>query len=217
MLKYYLYYIEHPELINSKDKINFLYKGQPINFGDKNIARKIFKNEKYPKIIVTDPNNYLLNNSLKEDNNKKVNIIFNLKHASFIHFPSLNNKILYYKTDEWRYFQIKYAGKKLDCQVSDKKILLAVNNETTIDELLKKFLCKIHNPELIDSNKIGFISNGRYLKFGDQNPLKCSLCDMSYVHVYIDNSIKNGLTGTRIRGIDDFFVGCYDFKDYDYD
>ena len=95
MLKYYLYYIEHPELINSKDKINFLYKGQPINFGDKNIARKIFKNEKYPKIIVTDPNNYLLNNSLKEDNNQKVNILFNLKIASIIHFPSLNkyNKI----------------------------------------------------------------------------------------------------------------------------
>ena len=41
---------------------------------------------------------------------------------------------------------------------------------------------------------------------------------MSAVDVFdIDNSIKNGLTGTRIREIDDFVVGCYDFKDYDYD
>ena len=66
MLKYYLYYIKHPELINSKDKIKFLYKEQQINFGDKNFAGKIFKNEKNPKIIVTDINNYLLNYSLKK-------------------------------------------------------------------------------------------------------------------------------------------------------
>ena len=40
---------------------------------------------------------------------------------------------------------------------------------------------------------------------------------MSTINVCIDDSIKNGLTLTRIREINDFFVGCYDFKDYDYD
>jgi len=40
---------------------------------------------------------------------------------------------------------------------------------------------------------------------------------MSTIDVCIDNSIENGLTGTRIREIDDFFIKCYDFKDYDYD
>ena len=159
MLKYYLYYIKHPELINSKDKIKFLYKEQQINFGDKNVAGKIFKNEKNPKIIVTDINNYLLNYSLNENDSPKINVRFQLERC--YDFPSLNkyNNFLLHDSDEWRYFRIRFGWKEFDCKKSDRDIILIVNYGITVDELLKKFLCKIHHPELIDSNKIFFVYN----------------------------------------------------------
>ena len=68
LLKYYLNNIEHPELIVRKDKIKFLFNAQSINFEDKKFLKKYFKNEKNPIIKVIDLNNYLLNNSSKEDN-----------------------------------------------------------------------------------------------------------------------------------------------------
>ena len=49
MLKYYFYYIKHPELINTKDKIKLLYKGQQINFGDKKLPENILKMRKILK------------------------------------------------------------------------------------------------------------------------------------------------------------------------
>ena len=69
----YLNYIEHPELINDKTKIIFLYKGEKID--TKMSARKCFKNESNPKILVMDTNNILkdifINKPLP-----KINIIF---------------------------------------------------------------------------------------------------------------------------------------------
>ena len=53
----YLNYIEHPELINDKTKIIFLYKG--VRIDTKMSARKCFKNESNPKILVMDTNNIL--------------------------------------------------------------------------------------------------------------------------------------------------------------
>jgi len=205
LLKYYLYYIKHPELINTKDKIKLLYKGQQINFGDKKIARKYFKNEKNPKIIVTDPNNYLLNNSLDEDNNQKVNVIF-YSNVN-LDCPSLNkyNILRFHDSDEWRYFQIRYGGKELDLQKSNKFIInLTINYGTTVDKLLKKFLCKIHQPELIDSNKICFIYNASRLKFGDQTFVEKKFnFSQAKVEVSNDFQVRND-TGSQIEEIDRF-------------
>ena len=205
MLKYYFYYIKHPELINTKDKIKLLYKGQQINFGDKIIARKYFKNEKNPKISATDPNNYLLNNSEDEDNNQKVNVIFHSKVT--LDSPSLNkyNILRFHGSDEWRYFQIRYGGKKLDLQQSDIRINLIINYGATVDELLKKFLCKIHQPELIDSNKIYFIFNGSRLKFGDQTFVeKKFISPIARIEVFNDYKIINNETCTKIEEIEHF-------------
>ena len=41
--------------------------------------------------------------------------------------------------------------------------------------------------------------------------------NMHTIYVFIDNSVCNASSGTRIREIDDFIIKCYDFKDYDYD
>ena len=71
----YLSYIDQPELINNRDKIIFLYNGEKIN---ENItARKCFKTQTKPKIIVIDNNNLLIN-SLKFNgkNLGKINVFF---------------------------------------------------------------------------------------------------------------------------------------------
>lgn len=71
----YLSYIDQPELINNRDKIIFLYNGEKIN---ENItARKCFKTQTKPKIIVIDNNNLLIN-SLKFNgkNLGKTNVLF---------------------------------------------------------------------------------------------------------------------------------------------
>ena len=75
----YLYYIDHRELINNRNNIKFLYNGEIIN--EKITARKCFKNEIKPIILVLDTNNLLTNAAKYNDNNEiisgqKFNVYF---------------------------------------------------------------------------------------------------------------------------------------------
>ena len=82
----YLIEIDHAELIDKSDKIQFLYNARQINFGDRNTVRKYFHNVNNPVILVMDINNLLSNNSLAkqnvifldESNNQKVNVVVNI-------------------------------------------------------------------------------------------------------------------------------------------
>jgi len=128
----YLDYIDHPELINKRDNIIFLFNGEKIN---ENItARKFFKNETKPKILVMDKNNLLINAS-------------------------------------------KFIGKKLGLKISVifksslNCISMIFNYGTTIDEMMKKYLLRIKQPEYINSNKIHFLYNAKTFNFGDQTPI----------------------------------------------
>ena len=80
----YLYYIDHPELINNRNNIKFLYNGEIIN--EKITARKCFKNETEPIIFVLDTNNLLTNAAKYNDNNKiisgKFNVIFKAENGT---------------------------------------------------------------------------------------------------------------------------------------
>ena len=70
LLMKYLFEIDHLELIDRNDKIQFLCNAQQIQFGDKTIIGEFFHNEKNPIILVTDINNLLSNNSLQKKNVK---------------------------------------------------------------------------------------------------------------------------------------------------
>lgn len=88
-----------------------------------------------------------------------------------------------------------------------------VNYGITVDELLKKFFCKIHHPELIDSNKICFVYNAKNIKFGEQNPVEKYFKNNSVplINIFDETTIKND-TGTNIEIIDYFvFKSNYDF------
>lgn len=83
----YLIYIEHPELIGKKDNIIFLYKGQRLD--EKTTARKFFKNDSEPKILVIDTNNLLVNAS-KYNYSKtepRVIVIFNTEKGYRLPMP----------------------------------------------------------------------------------------------------------------------------------
>ena len=54
MLKKYLKEVNHPELINSKDKICFLFNARKLKFGDKTKIEDYFKNTFIPKIVVNE-------------------------------------------------------------------------------------------------------------------------------------------------------------------
>ena len=80
----YLYCIDHPELINNRNNIKFLYNGQMIN--EKITARKCFKNEAQPIIHVLDTNNLLTNAAKYNENNeikswKIINVLFETTHG----------------------------------------------------------------------------------------------------------------------------------------
>ena len=49
---------------------------------------------------------------------------------------------------------------------------LVCKYETTIDELLKKYLHRVNKPELINSEKICFLFNASQLKFGDKTKIE---------------------------------------------
>ena len=67
----YLDEIDHSELVDRNDKIQFLYNTQQLKFGDKTTIGQLFSNENNPTILVMDPNNLLSNNS-----SKKINTVF---------------------------------------------------------------------------------------------------------------------------------------------
>ena len=60
MLKKYLKHINHPELINNKNDIAFLYNAQILIFGDKTKIEDYFKYNNHPNIIVNDLKNLCL-------------------------------------------------------------------------------------------------------------------------------------------------------------
>ena len=81
----YLYCIDHPELINNRNNIKFLYNGEIIN--EKITARKCFKNEIKPIILVLDTNNLLTNAAKYNDNNEiisgpKFNVCFQASNGT---------------------------------------------------------------------------------------------------------------------------------------
>ena len=86
LLMKYLFEIEHAELLDKSDKIQFLYNARQINFGDKTNVREYFHNENNPVILVMDINNLLSNNSLARQNvvffdsskKKRKNIVVNI-------------------------------------------------------------------------------------------------------------------------------------------
>ena len=45
--------------------------------------------------------------------------------------------------------------------------MVILNNNTTIDQALKKYLNLVNKSELVNSNKISFIFNANKLVFGD--------------------------------------------------
>ena len=79
LISTYLNYINHPELINNRNNIQFLYNGEILN---ENItARKCFKTETNPIILVLDTNNLLTNAAKYDESNEiisqpKINVIF---------------------------------------------------------------------------------------------------------------------------------------------
>ena len=60
----FLNYIGHPNLINNKKEINYLYNAEKID--EKYGVLKYFQKEMNPKIVVLDPNNLLIDNNLKK-------------------------------------------------------------------------------------------------------------------------------------------------------
>ena len=69
ILNNFLNFVGCPNLINKKNKINFVYNAEKID--EKCSVLKYFKKEMNPKIVVLDPNNLLIDNS-----KEKMNIIF---------------------------------------------------------------------------------------------------------------------------------------------
>ena len=69
ILNNFLHFVGCPNLINKKNKINFVYNAEKID--EKCSVLKYFKKEMNPKIVVLDPNNLLIDNS-----KEKMNIIF---------------------------------------------------------------------------------------------------------------------------------------------
>ena len=55
ILNNYLNYIDHPELINDRSKITFLYKAKIVD--EKIQGFKFFKNESNHEVLVIDSNN----------------------------------------------------------------------------------------------------------------------------------------------------------------
>ena len=60
----------------------------------------------------------------------------------------------------------------------DTKII-PLHYGTTINEMITKYLMKIGKPELINNkeNKISFIYNSRFLRFGDNTKIEQFFCD----------------------------------------
>ena len=95
----YLTYIDHSELIiNINNNIRFLYNGQILE--EKYTARKCFKNNFSPKIIVMDKN-YLLNNASKYNEAKpgqKINVIlkttYGKRYCLLINYETTIDKML---------------------------------------------------------------------------------------------------------------------------
>ena len=74
-------------------------------------------------------------------------------------------------------------------------------------------MCKIHHPELIDSNKICFVYNANRIKFGEQTPVEIYFksSPIPSINVMDDTNIKND-TGTDIEIINYFvLMSNYDF------
>jgi len=145
----YLYCINHPELINNRNNIiKFLYNGEIIN--EKITARKCFKNETNPIIIVLDTNNLLTNAAKYNENNEiksgqKMNVNFKTtqglitnmvlnygttidkmlkKYLLRIDHPELinSNKIYF----EYNAFQIKFGDQTIFKDTQNPKIVVII-------------------------------------------------------------------------------------------
>lgn len=142
----YLAELDHIELLDRNDLIQFFYQEQQIQFRDQTIIENYFKNNYNPIIFIIDRNNSLCNNLTKK------NIIF--------------KTITGYSTN------------------------VLVNYGTTIDQLLKKYLYKFGNLELIDkcyknNNLIDCVFDANFPKFGDQRLVEKFLVDLATVLVTI--------------------------------
>ena len=144
----YLYCIYHPELINNRNNIKFLYNEEIIN--EKITARKCFKNEIKPIILILDTNNLLTNAAKYNDNNEiisgpkfsvcfqasngiKTNILYNYgttidkmlkKYLLRIDHPELinSNKIYF----EYNAFQIKFGDQTIFKDTQNPKIVVII-------------------------------------------------------------------------------------------
>ena len=71
----------------------------------------------------------------------------------------------------------KFNGKKLGIKInvmfksSSNYTSILFNYGTTIDEMMKKYLLRIKQPEYINSNKIHFLYNAKTFNSGDQTPI----------------------------------------------
>ena len=53
--------LDHYELIDRNDKIQFIYKAKQVKFEDKTLLKDYFRNDNNPVILVIDTNNLLTN------------------------------------------------------------------------------------------------------------------------------------------------------------
>ena len=108
ILNNYLNYIDHPELINDRSKITFLYKAKIVD--EKIQGFKFFKNESNHEVLVIDSNNLWTNLSNKISG-PKFNVIFKILRGArtniITSYGTTIDKLLKNYLWEW-IFQNKY-------------------------------------------------------------------------------------------------------------
>ena len=143
ILSNYLNYIGHPELINDKSKITFLYKAKIID--EKTQAFKCFKNESNPEILVIDTNN-LLTNLSDNKSGPKFNVIFKTSRNEMTNIIASYYITIdkFLKNYLWKMDLSEYIDReKINFLINAKQINFG--DQTPVEQILRESIIVIVN------------------------------------------------------------------------
>ena len=131
-------------------------------------------------------NNMMMNNNFNNfdmGNNMMMN---NINNNNFgIPINNWQNMMNYNELNNNSFFNDRLKKNVIFQDEQGHSTNMSFNYDTTIDEMLKKYIKRINRPDLYVNNKIYFLYNAERIRFGDKTPIKVFFKNAHIPKVYV--------------------------------